>query len=470
MANKTIDQLDAIASVASGDLIPVAASGTDTLNRATASQLATYVLGQSVVSTTTPSAGQIPVGNAGGTAYAPVSVSGDLTLASTGAATIANSAVTLAKIANASASSKLLGSGASGSGSAYAEITLGTGLSMSGTTLNSSASATPGGSTTQLQYNNAGAFAGMSGTEWDDTNRSLTLTGATVTTSNPVFNLTQTWNAGAVTFTGFKFNVTDTASAAASMLLDLQVGGSSKFQVTKGAGAFFSLNAVELRNSTSAQTFRVYNTYTDASNYERGFMRWASNVLEIGAEQAGTGGYRNLKLLGATTITHALNSGSFTVNSPYTNGSDSTVKLETSYPFSLICANQSYDAAVPSAYISAQAAYPTASTNISGGHLKIIGGAGASSSAGAATGGNIYLDGGRGYGTGVNGNVVVGATRGRLLLSTSTVAALPTGINGMRAHVTDSTVAAAGNFGATVAGGGSYSTPVYFDGTNWCIG
>jgi hypothetical protein len=57
------------------------------------------------------------------------------------AATIANSAVTLAKIANASASSVLLGSGASGSGSAYSQITLGSGLTMTGTEL----SATGGG-------------------------------------------------------------------------------------------------------------------------------------------------------------------------------------------------------------------------------------------------------------------------------------------------------------------------------------
>lgn len=53
-----------------------------------------------------------------------------------------NSAVTLAKIQNAAANSKLLGSGASGSGAAYTEITVGSGLSMTGTTL----SATGGGS------------------------------------------------------------------------------------------------------------------------------------------------------------------------------------------------------------------------------------------------------------------------------------------------------------------------------------
>ena len=40
-----------------------------------------------VMPNTAPAAGQIPVGNAGGTAYAPTSVSGDCTLASTGAIT-----------------------------------------------------------------------------------------------------------------------------------------------------------------------------------------------------------------------------------------------------------------------------------------------------------------------------------------------------------------------------------------------
>ena len=65
-------------------------------------------------------------------------LTGDVTASGSGsvAATIANSAVTLAKIANASASDKLVGSGDSGSGAAYSEITLGTGLEMSGTTLN----------------------------------------------------------------------------------------------------------------------------------------------------------------------------------------------------------------------------------------------------------------------------------------------------------------------------------------------
>jgi hypothetical protein len=41
---------------------------------------------------------------------------------------------------------------------------------------------------------------------------------------------------------------------------------------------------------------------------------------------------------------------------------------------------------------------------------------------------------------------------------------------GGRAHVSDGTVVAAGNFGNAVAGGGSNSLPVYSDGTTWRIG
>jgi len=75
------------------------------------------------------------VGNASGVPTA-VTMSGDVTN-SAGAVTIANDAVTYAKMQNVSAASKLLGRGDSGAGDVQ-EITLGTGLTMSGTTLNAS--------------------------------------------------------------------------------------------------------------------------------------------------------------------------------------------------------------------------------------------------------------------------------------------------------------------------------------------
>lgn len=49
--------------------------------------------------------------------------------------------------------------------------------------------------------------------------------------------LAATWNNVLTTFTARKFNVTDTASAAASLLDDLQVGGVSKWSVRKDGAA-----------------------------------------------------------------------------------------------------------------------------------------------------------------------------------------------------------------------------------------
>lgn len=46
-------------------------------------------------------------------------------------------------------------------------------------------------------------------------------------------------------------------------------------------------NTLALRNGATAQTLNIYNTYTSGSVYERGFMRWVSNVLEIGTEHVG---------------------------------------------------------------------------------------------------------------------------------------------------------------------------------------
>ena len=49
-------------------------------------------------------------------------------------------------------------------------------------------------------------------------------------------SITATWNDVATTFNAIKVDITDTSSAAGSTLIDLQVGSSSKFAVTK-AGA-----------------------------------------------------------------------------------------------------------------------------------------------------------------------------------------------------------------------------------------
>lgn len=168
-----------------------------------------------------------------------------------------------------------------------------------------------------------------------------TIAGGTVTVDTPLVNATQTWNAAGVTFTGLKLNVTNTASATASMLLDLQVGGASKFSVSRTGfvaaviglqiGSTLGLDAnnfymastgsirwgatlyaddlflyrdaaavLAQRNGTNAQTKRLYGTYTNASNYERiAFYTQAAGVNVIDSEAAGTGTRRGLQILTA---------------------------------------------------------------------------------------------------------------------------------------------------------------------------
>jgi len=171
-----------------------------------------------------------------------------------------------------------------------------------------------------------------------------------------IFNMTDTWNAAGTTFTAIKMNVTNTASAAGSLLMDLQIGGSTLFSVSKGGALNLPQNATDVthvmagdgvlasfragvwaiqngatavlstqlgrvnvigdlplgfgpttansvdviirrdaanvlaqRNGTNAQTLRVYGTFTDTSNYERGALQMGSDYVELAAETAGSG-------------------------------------------------------------------------------------------------------------------------------------------------------------------------------------
>jgi hypothetical protein len=157
-----------------------------------------------------------------------------------------------------------------------------------------------------------------------------------------ILNLAQTWNTTGAP-TAIKLNVTNTASGAASNLLDLQVDTVSKFKVNKlgdltlagstgvtliGGGGFRATSYIDvniiglitsssggigfssggtgatydtalfrdaagtlaLRNGVNPQTFRLYNTYTDATTFERLNIKWDTNVLKIGTEKGTSGG------------------------------------------------------------------------------------------------------------------------------------------------------------------------------------
>jgi hypothetical protein len=93
---------------------------------------------------------------------------------------------------------------------------------------------------------------------------------------------------GAVNFT------TDTLSLPSNSALQFlsgAIGAGPDLKIFRDAA-----NTLALRNGVNAQVFNVYNTFTDASNYERGFVRWSSNVFEIGPEKAGTGADRGTRI------------------------------------------------------------------------------------------------------------------------------------------------------------------------------
>lgn len=69
--------------------------------------------------------------------------------------------------------------------------------------------------------------------------KAITVASHTHTTSNPAIDVAQTWNEAGVAFTAEKTNVTNTASAAGSLLRDWQVGGTTVANITK-TGKFVS--------------------------------------------------------------------------------------------------------------------------------------------------------------------------------------------------------------------------------------
>lgn len=103
------------------------------------------------------------------------------------------------------------------------------------------------GSTTLNGISNwgVGDWAVFNGSVWQRVEGGADLNGVNLTVSGDTalsgaVNVTPTWNSGGTTFTGLGMNITDTASASGSLLFDLKIGGSSKFNVNKVGGLTLS--------------------------------------------------------------------------------------------------------------------------------------------------------------------------------------------------------------------------------------
>lgn len=138
----------------------------------------------------------------------------------------------------------------------------------------------------------------------------ITSTMETITADTPALTATQTWNAAGTTFRGIFLNVTNTASAAASKLLDLQVGGLARFsvatdgQVTVGniltasgfviAGSTGSWFGGLFRHPTTGLMQWSTTANSQSGSYDTGLGKNAAGIIEVNNGTAGT--FRDMKL------------------------------------------------------------------------------------------------------------------------------------------------------------------------------
>lgn len=213
----------------------------------------------------------------------------------------------------------------------------------------SGGSGSPGGSDTQVQFNDGGAFGGDSGLTFNKTNKSLTIGGATVTTAATLAGFTQTWNGSGQAFHGVSVDITTTAyDSANSTAIRVRQGTSTKAGI-KPTGEIFSVNEFKVasggatgqpsvvmmdgrfgvngssyygftsgfsaasnsdlslyrdaagflgvRNTnapTTACGISVYGTYTSGTNYERVTLTAGATHHKLAAEKGTTGTLRPL--------------------------------------------------------------------------------------------------------------------------------------------------------------------------------
>ncbi len=272
----------------------------------------------SIVPNTAPSSGQILVGNAGGTAYAPVSASGDVTIASTGAHTLAtvNSNV-----------------GSFGSATAAPVVTVnGKGL----VTAVSTSTITPAvGSITGLGTGVATALAvnvGSAGAPVVNGGALGTPSSGTLTSCTSLPVSTGISGLGTGIATALAVN---TGSAGAPVLFNGALGTPSSGTVTNLTGTA-SININGTVGATTANTGAFTTLSASSTVSGTGFSTYLASPPAIGGTTAAAGTFTtltaNTQLIGKGTATNDSASAGYVGEFLSANAASSAVSLTSTTP------------------------------------------------------------------------------------------------------------------------------------------
>lgn len=274
---------------------------------------------------------------------------------------------------------------------------------------------------------------------------STTLSGATITADAPVLNMSQTWNNGAVTFTGLKFNVVSDTSAAASLLMDLQVGSVSQFNLNKSGVANFAVG------SKTSPTIKFAGFAGGLYGRVGGVITFSSGSVEMAQIGSSTGAAFSAQ------ISLAAAGNDFSVS-----GADLVLRRRGAANLALGAA----DAAAPVAQTLSVQSVVAGTTNTAGANLTITGSQGTGTGAGGSIIFQVAPAGSSGSAQNALATALTIANNRTVTIGVAfTVATLPAaGTQGRRAWVTDATVP---TFLGTLTGGGAVVCPVFDNGTAW---
>ena len=155
----------------------------------------------------------------------------------------------------------------------------------------------------------------------DSFSGAVDITTPALSAADTVLNIASTWNNGSNKFDAIKVNVTNTASANTSLLMDLQVGGASKFKVgldgtvtLPGDGNFdgdvtiggdLAVNGGDI--TSTAATFNLLNQSATVNAFTN------AGTLQIG-KTSGTATINNPTVVGTQTTQNLWNTTATTVN------------------------------------------------------------------------------------------------------------------------------------------------------------